>query len=93
MTATTTRPAGMTPAGITPAPTVSGGPVVVASQDATTAAARFGQPIEWARYHASTAHHVCLDGRQYRGSCLVTDPEMDQVARNILARHTGLTDH
>ncbi|MEU3452106.1 hypothetical protein ABZ671_00485 [Micromonospora sp. NPDC006766] len=30
MTATTTRPAGSTPAGTAPAPTVSGGPVVVA---------------------------------------------------------------
>lgn len=90
MTATTTRPTGSTPAGFTPAPTVSGGPVVVATQDAATAAARFGQPTEWARYHSGD-HHVCLDGRQYRGSCLVTDPAMEQVARNILARHSGPT--
>lgn len=57
-----------------------------APQDAATAAARFGQPVEWGEYHART--HVCVDGRNYYSSatsgCLVTDPEMEQTARYFM---------
>lgn len=50
-------------------------------------AARFGLPIEWAMQHKG--EHVCIDGRRYTasGSCLVTDPECDAVARSRMARN------
>lgn len=52
-------------------------------------AERFSLPIEWARLH--TGRHHCVDGRAYNGSCLVTDPSCDQVARSRMARNGGLS--
>jgi hypothetical protein len=45
---------------------------------------RFGLPIEWARQHEGD--HRCVDGRRYIGSCLVTDPSCDHLARRRMER-------
>lgn len=40
---------------------------------------RFEMPLRWAQCHAHS--HICVDGRTYSADCLVTDPEMDEIAR------------
>jgi hypothetical protein len=54
---------------------------------AEAAAARFGMPPAWGRYHTA-GMHVCVDGRHYSGrggGCLVTDPTCEWIARDCLA--------
>jgi hypothetical protein len=46
-------------------------------------AARFGKSTEWADLHAGD--HKCIDGRRYVVSCLVSDPDCDDVARGRMA--------
>lgn len=50
-------------------------------------AERFGKSIEWARDHVG--RHVCVDGKRYIYSCLVSDPDCDKVARSYMR----LTEH
>jgi hypothetical protein len=53
-------------------------------ESAAEIVARLGiSPEEAARHLAG--HHVCIDNRQYRVSCLVTDPTCHEVARHRLA--------
>lgn len=32
------------------------------------------------------SHHICVDGRTYNTDCIVTDLEMDEVARWFIAK-------
>lgn len=62
---------------------------MVTPLDAVTAAARFGMPEQWGRYHQG--HHVCVDGRNYTAYCLVThpDPAVERVARYFMTRNAS----
>jgi hypothetical protein len=53
------------------------------TSDLEATAARFGQPVDWVRFHAH-GPHICVDGKNYIASCLVTDPAMESVARHYL---------
>jgi len=52
-------------------------------------AQRFGMPTQWARYHEG--QHICVDGRNYIGSCLVTDPATQQTAQYFINKPTTRT--
>lgn len=55
------------------------------------AAARLGLPAEFTAMHEG--YHVCIDGRHYRYSCLITDPDCDDIARSRLGRrHESRSD-
>lgn len=49
------------------------------AQSAEQIAERFEMPLSWAQQHIG--EHVCLDGRRYRLSCLVSDPMCEHLAR------------
>jgi len=49
------------------------------SADLEATADRLDLPISEVRRHA-TGRHVCVDGRYYEMSCLVTDPEWHKTA-------------
>ena len=53
------------------------------------AAARLALPEMFTAMHEG--RHVCIDGRWYNVSCLITDPDCDDIARGRLARVTGGT--
>lgn len=46
------------------------------------AAARLGLPADFTAMHEG--HHVCIDGKHYTYSCLITDPDCDSMARSRL---------
>ena len=46
------------------------------------AAKRLGLPEQFTAMHEG--RHVCIDGRHYNVSCLVTDPDCDDIARSRL---------
>jgi hypothetical protein len=48
------------------------------------AAARLGLPEMFTAMHEG--RHVCIDGRRYNVSCLITDPDCDDIARARLGR-------
>ena len=45
---------------------------------------RFGMPPEWAARHVG--EHVCVDGRRYYHSCLVSDPACHETAAALIGR-------
>lgn len=47
------------------------------------AAARLGLPELFTAMHEG--YHVCIDGRHYRYSCLITDPDCDDIARSRMS--------
>jgi hypothetical protein len=49
------------------------------------AAQRLGLPVAFLRMHRG--YHPCVDGRHYRGSCLLTDPASESTARYFMKRH------
>lgn len=65
---------------------VRDGPKDVA-QTAEQIARRFDWPLAAAQTHIGD--HICLDGRWYRTTCLVSDPDCDWVARAKLAKQGG----
>jgi hypothetical protein len=49
------------------------------------AAQRLGLPVEFLKMH--NGYHPCVDGRHYRGSCLLTDPACERTARYFMRRN------
>jgi hypothetical protein len=49
------------------------------------AAQRLSLPVAFLWMHKG--YHPCVDGRHYRGTCLLTDPACESTAQYFMKRH------